>query len=448
MEWRWLTPWEWRYENWKIQMQGCLGIILFFVALIGLAGFFIKVHFGKGAAERSAIKSINKATDLSKQKKYDEALRELDKAASKLPSSPVVYQNRGLTHYLKGNSHEALADFNRALALNPDLSFLYVWRGETQRRIGNYDAALLDLSKAIDLKQEEKKACYFRGRAYQDKGITDSALADFRKALEFDPNYADVHVQMGYLFQKTGNPGRAFESFSAALDRGYPDPGLLRFLQARCLISSNRYSEALKALDDLIRSDPEFPTNYFHRARTLMALGRREQALSDIEKASSLVSDPVRAGTGRALFFFSTGDFSAAAGEYRKTAALAPARMDIKTWIFLAESFAGRNTTDELREAIRTAVNPDPWDIAVARMCLGDLASEECVRIGTSKKPELAKQYKVSADFYTAQILLVRGQKDLARDMLKHCVQASDTNDDYFGDEEMLAGIELDLLGW
>lgn len=448
MGWRLLTPEEWRYENWKIQLKGCLGFIILFVALIVLAGTFIKVHFLKGAAERSAIKSIKKATDLSKNEKYDEALRELDKAASKLPNSPIVYHNRGMTHYLKGNPQEALADFNRALAMNPDLSELYVWRGETQRRIGNYDAAISDLSKAINLDQGVKRAFYFRGRAYQDKGITDAALADFRKSIELDPNQADVHVQTGYLFQKTGDPAHAIESFTTALDQGWHDPDLLRFLIAKCLISSKRYSEALKALDDLIQRDPQFPTNFFHRARALMALGRSEQALADIEKSVSLVSDPVRAGMGRALFFFSVNDFSSAAREYKKTAALAPERMDIKVWAFLSQSFAGKITSEELRKAVENAENPDPWDTAVARMCLGDISAEECVQIGTTKKPKLTKQYKYAADFYAAQRLLIRGQKEPAREMLKRCVKFCDINDDYFGDEETLAGIELDLIGW
>ena len=97
----------------------------------------------------------NKANEIFKQKKYEEAIEEYTKVLEFDPTNKkfqsLILANRALC-YQKLNKHkEALHDSNLSIKLNPYYARGYVKRGNVYMELKMYDDAKLDFQKAKDL---------------------------------------------------------------------------------------------------------------------------------------------------------------------------------------------------------------------------------------------------------------------------------------------------------
>ena len=119
-----------------------------------LVTFYLSMFTCSAFAESSAG-VVKKANKLYKNKKYDEALKEYDRALTKSPNSAVVNFDIGAAQYKKGDFEKALGSFSKALISEDGKLEL-----KTNYNIGNskYKQGVLkentDLSSAISLLQD------------------------------------------------------------------------------------------------------------------------------------------------------------------------------------------------------------------------------------------------------------------------------------------------------
>jgi len=130
--------------------------------------------------------------------KWEEALRHIEVAFHRAPTSALVLLNYGNILGEIGRELEALARFDQALAINPQLSSLWINRGSILKRLRRYD----------------------------------EAVASYQRAITLNPNEADTHYNLGLALHHQGQHGRAGECFDRALELS---PGFLRASVARCM---------------------------------------------------------------------------------------------------------------------------------------------------------------------------------------------------------------------
>lgn len=107
------------------------------------------------------------------------------------PTSPAIYNNRGLARFSLGDNRGAILDFNNSLKLkNPEPWLVYMHRGLAHSRLGNNQAALADYDKAIKLKPNYADSYYNRAAQYINLKDRIKATADFQKA-------ANLYKQQG-----------------------------------------------------------------------------------------------------------------------------------------------------------------------------------------------------------------------------------------------------------
>jgi tetratricopeptide (TPR) repeat protein len=225
---------------------------------------------------------INRGIIFAGEKKYDEALRDYNKALEIEPQFSKAYNNRGgLMRSLK-KYEEAIADFNKAIEIQPDYTIAYNNRGLLMNITKRYDQAISDYSKAISLKKDYAEAYSNRGIAYRNAGKFEESLRDFNKTIELAPNYY----------------------------KAYSERGILMYTQ-------NRFDEALRDYNRAIEMQPEYPNVYFNRGNLNMTLKKNEDAIRDFSKALSLQPGLAEAYYSRGLCEVSVGRKSDACKDFQ-----------------------------------------------------------------------------------------------------------------------------------
>lgn len=123
------------------------------------------------------------------QKRHDEAVGQLRRAADIDPSSNEVYRLLARTYHGQGNTAEAVAAYRRAIELNEldawsmnNLGLLFL---EQQRA----DEALPLFAKAVELRKEEPAFHNNLGMALEHAGRFRDAAIAYTHALVADPGY-------------------------------------------------------------------------------------------------------------------------------------------------------------------------------------------------------------------------------------------------------------------
>jgi tetratricopeptide (TPR) repeat protein len=132
---------------------------------------------------------VNLSRVLIDQKRHDEALVRLTRAADVDPESIQVYRLLGRTYHTQGKRDEAVDAYRRAIELNEldawsmnNLGLLFL---ETQRA----DEALPLLAKAVALRQDVPAFHNNLGMALEHAGRFSEAATAYKGALAADPRY-------------------------------------------------------------------------------------------------------------------------------------------------------------------------------------------------------------------------------------------------------------------
>ena len=116
--------------------------------------------------------------------------------------------------------------------------------------MGNTFGALLDITQAL---RYSKNPQYFteRGAIHQYIGDSRNAVLDYEKALQIDPNYSLAHYNLGNILLQQGLYTQACDSYTRAL-----------------------------------QTAPNDSSTLINRALTYNAIGKKDLALEDLNKAS------------------------------------------------------------------------------------------------------------------------------------------------------------------
>ena len=142
------------------------------------------------------IKSPNKARGynnrgmyLRETDRYEEMLKDFNKAIELEPKFTDAYNNRGNVYVKQQNYQESLTNFNKAVELNPNDPDSHNNRGTANMGLKSYAAAIADFDKAIELRPEYTMAFANRGITYLNMGNKDQGCKDLKKSIDngFEP---------------------------------------------------------------------------------------------------------------------------------------------------------------------------------------------------------------------------------------------------------------------
>jgi tetratricopeptide (TPR) repeat protein len=159
-------------------------------------------------------------------RKFNQAIDDLDRTIELKPDSADAYIERGMIYTQLRRFEDAIADLTAALDLEPRNVKAYVARASARLAAEEIDAALIDVNQALEIGLQDPQALRVRGNIYEALERTDDAIFDYNTALARDPFQNESREALLRLEQEVPpEPGQALEAPVDGWEIKEPSPG-------------------------------------------------------------------------------------------------------------------------------------------------------------------------------------------------------------------------------
>jgi tetratricopeptide (TPR) repeat protein len=258
-----------------------LGISLFEMGEYGKARVRLEAALRANAADSNAKMYL--VRDLTKLGDYEAAETPLRQLAGREPNNQEVW-------YLLAKLHMKLAeqDLAKMNAIDPHSVLSHELSGEMMEAMNNYDGAVVELKKAVEMAPQRPGTHYKLGDAYFSLSQWDLAMEQFQAEISVDRANCLAPWKIGSIvLEKNGNPEEALGDMNRALSM-CPSLTGARVDRARAFVKLNRNGEAATDLEAAAKADPAEPSTHFLLAKVYRALGRSEDAQTEMQTFSKL----------------------------------------------------------------------------------------------------------------------------------------------------------------
>ena len=170
--------------------------------------------------------------------RFDAAEKLLKSTLAAHGSLANIHNLLGVTYHKQSRLAEAIREFKKALVANSQFTEAALNLSVILCDVGHYDEARGVFEQALGhVRPGQRVPDLVLGRianhhvtaarAYEQSNMTQDAITEYRKALAIYPNMADVRIDLGRLYLRSGQPDKAFHEFSEILNRTPSHPKAL-----------------------------------------------------------------------------------------------------------------------------------------------------------------------------------------------------------------------------
>lgn len=279
-----------------------------------------------GLAQAQDIESAKKAIDAEQ---YEKAKTILKSIVQSKPSNGRATFLLGNVYLKQNIADSAKIYFDKGVAASEAGKLNYIGLGQLELDKGNVSGAQSNFAMATkDIRKKDTEELVAVARAYMnsDKPDVKAALAALTKAKAANPTDAQVQLALGDAYFKDKNQNDAYTAYRDAL---LADNTLIRakMQQGVLLKGARAFNEAVKALDGVVASNPNYGPVYRELAETYYLWGTNEpkkyteyiqKALGYYEKYMSLTDYSLSSRMRHADFLVLAKDYKALEVEAEK----------------------------------------------------------------------------------------------------------------------------------
>lgn len=140
----------------------------------------------------SATEWANRSSILLLAKRYDDALKAIDKAIKINPDEAALWCNRGAILSSLDRNDDAMISYDKAIHLDAKNTLIWTSRGAALNKLDRYEEAVDSFNRAIKIASNNYVAWTQRGIALARLGRYVDARESYDKALDINPNYEDA----------------------------------------------------------------------------------------------------------------------------------------------------------------------------------------------------------------------------------------------------------------
>ncbi len=204
-------------------------------------------NFGVQAALSEALTNL---------KRFDEAIKSVDKLIALNPKSPIGYSLRARIRVMQDDLKGGVADLDEAIRLNGrDLASLLM-RGRLHAAMGNDELAKKDVDKALQLNPELPQGILIRSMLAAQANRFADAIADIKMLLQSEPKNVEYRLQLAMYYVNDKRPRQAIDMLNSILEDDEKNADALR-ARGDALLSVGKHKEAIADYDKAIAIEPE-----------------------------------------------------------------------------------------------------------------------------------------------------------------------------------------------
>lgn len=248
-----------------------------------------------------ALADFQKAWSLKKEEQYalgigtlllekepDSAINFLNNALKEIPNSTMLQLNLARSYAAQNKNEEALALCNTILQAYPEQVDILKMKADLLSKKGDNMAAIAIFEKAYALAPYDVELNYLLALKYAEtKNSKVLALTDSLIKADSLGIHAEPYYYRGIYYTSINDKEKALSSFDFAIAHDY------NFKEAHIekgaiFYERRQYEEALKIFNLLLTVSPKYADTYYWIAKCQEAMGKKEDAKLNYQRAYSL----------------------------------------------------------------------------------------------------------------------------------------------------------------
>ncbi|HEY3974359.1 MAG TPA: tetratricopeptide repeat protein [Candidatus Sulfotelmatobacter sp.] len=218
------------------------------------------------------------------------AIAAYERALRLRPEFWEAHANLGLILHEQGNLKQAVTEYREAKKLAPGEASIRNNLGNTYCDQGKFESAIEEMNALYREHPEWQQGHACLASAYMAKRKYDAAVDELRLALQLNPTGSAEHRALGQALLLDNKPEEALRELRLAVSLN-PDSEAAHHLLGTVLYQRQELQAAEKEFREALRLNAS-ADNHYSLAACLMTLDRYDEALSELEVAARL--DPER----------------------------------------------------------------------------------------------------------------------------------------------------------
>jgi len=210
---------------------------------------------------------------------------------SRVPAKRITRMLSSLKRQLPGNQHLA------SLKIYSDGRRVIAWDGKTRWQpdsgqfLFNFDTRSIvnKIAPAVSRRRGIKQTAehwFNLGLHLEEKSVKEARRA-YHMALALDPKRADAHLNLGKLYDDSGEFGKAEAHYRAAGENDPEDPAP-RFNLGVLMEDLKQPQQAIQAYQEAIKLEPDFADAHYNLGLLLESLGKKAEAFARLRTARKI----------------------------------------------------------------------------------------------------------------------------------------------------------------
>jgi len=256
----------------------------------------LALEVGRKALQREEDRGLRvlMAQSLARQRKFDDAARELEAIAEPQRDAEAWYA-LGRVSLLRGDPARARECFQRAQSLDPARYEILRALLDLDVRDGRLAESTQRVSAALRARPDDPRLVQLQGEVALYSGDHATAEASFQRAIDLDPNDVSAYEKLARYLMVTGRPDEVVRTYESALQRN-PDAASLHLMVGSLYEMQGRIPDAIGRYEDAVRLDPSLAVAKNNLAYLLADTGGNlDRALDLAKEAKELLPDNANA---------------------------------------------------------------------------------------------------------------------------------------------------------
>ncbi|MCS6797688.1 MAG: tetratricopeptide repeat protein [Myxococcota bacterium] len=262
---------------------------------VAAVALLVTVTGGNCSRERvESMTRMNEGVLLAQQKRYVEAIEQLERAAALDATNDAAHYNLAIVHIETRKFDRAREDLTRAIAINPNVAGYHDKLGTVLMELGRWEEARAALEKAVELDPQLFKAYYRLAQCAERLDDPQTALRRYTDAIQHGPRFLEAYAQLGRLYADLGFLDEAVTTLQSARQvalEGTEELAAIHHLLGTVYQQRRQFEQAIQEFRAALDISPGMAEALFSLGWTYGLSNQRAEAIRYLRKYLEVAAD-------------------------------------------------------------------------------------------------------------------------------------------------------------